>query len=121
MSAPEVLAAAEEANVRLIVDPVWGYRRVEPLPTADELDRFYESSYHDLIAQGGRAPELARLTKTGPDADRERAWLEATVYADVVEALEPAANEGLPRRSLEIGTGTGELLRVLTAAGWEAI
>ena len=70
MSAPEALVAEEAANVRLIVDPVWGYRRVEPLPTSDELDRFYESDYRDLIVQGGRAPELARLvvdgTRRGP-------------------------------------------------------
>jgi SAM-dependent methyltransferase len=121
MSAPEVIAEITSADVRLIVDPIWGYRRVEPLPSADELDRFYESRYHDLIAQGGRAPELARLVTTGPDADRERTWLEATVYRDVVDALEPAANDGLPRRSLEIGCGTGELLRVLMASGWEAV
>lgn len=121
MSAPEAIAEPKGADVRLIVDPVWGYRRVEPLPSSDELDRFYESRYHDLISRGGRAPDLARLVTTGPDAAREREWLDATLYADVVQALEPVAAEGLPKRSLEIGCGTGELVRVLTSAGWEAV
>lgn len=26
---------------KVVVDPEYGYRRLEPLPTAEELDRFY--------------------------------------------------------------------------------
>lgn len=120
MSAPEVVASPSGAAVRVIVDPEWGYRRIDPLPTSDELDRFYESRYRDLIDEGGRAPDLSRLVGTGPDLARERAWLAATVHADVVAALAPAAALGSPPRSMDVGCGTGDLLRVLADAGWDA-
>lgn len=123
MPAPEALTAATGSGVNVIVDPQWGYRRIDPLPTPDELDRFYESRYRDLIVQGGRAPDLERLVASLPDTDRERAWLEATIYEDtlgILGAAESAAAGRLVRRALEIGCGTGELLRVLTRAGWDA-
>jgi SAM-dependent methyltransferase len=120
MSAPDVVAAASGEAVRVVIDPEWGYRRIDPLPTVEELDRFYESRYRDLIDGGGRAPELSRLVRTGPDAERERAWLAATVHADVVDALAPVAGLGTIPRSLDVGCGTGDLVRVLAGAGWAA-
>ncbi len=105
---------------RVIVDPDWGYRRLDPLPDRGDLDRFYESHYRDLLDDGGRAPDLARLVATGPDGDRERTWLAATLHADVVDAVAPAAPVGRPGRSLDIGCGTGDLVRALAGVGWDA-
>ena len=111
----------DDAGYRIVVDPVWGYRRLDPLPTSPEVDEFYESHYRDLLDAGGRAPDLARLVAGGPDAVIEREWQAATTHGDVLAALEAGAEEGLPRRALDVGCGTGELLRTLVAAGWEAI
>ena len=105
---------------RIIVDPVWGYRRLDPLPSSPELDEFYESHYRDLLDDGGRAPDLARLVSGGTDASIERTWQASTLHADVLAALELAADEGLPRRALDVGCGTGELLRTLVAGRWDA-
>ncbi|HMW42440.1 MAG TPA: hypothetical protein PKC88_08695, partial [Plasticicumulans sp.] len=58
-----------------VTDPELGFRRLDPLPAADELAAFYESRYYDLIRRGGRAPEIGRLLAGGETAARERDWL----------------------------------------------
>ena len=116
----QAMAAAGTAH-RIVVDPVWGYRRLDPLPSGGDLDAFYESQYRDLLDAGGRAPDLARLVGGGPEAEREREWQAATIHADVLAALEEGVAEGAPRRVLDVGCGTGDLLRTLASAGWEAI
>ena len=112
--------ASPPANPDITIDPQWGFRRLDPSPSADSLSAFYESRYRDLLDAGGRAPDLARLMKGGADADRERAWLAATLHSDVIEAAEAATAEGLARRALDVGAGTGDLVRALEHAGWEA-
>jgi len=91
------------------------------MPAEHELGAFYESRYRDVVDPADRAPDLARLVKTGPDAERERAWLAHTLHADVLAAAEAAAAEGLPRRVLDIGAGTGDLVLAFDRAGWDAI
>lgn len=118
-AAPIPVAAA--AVDQIVVDPAWGYRRLDPLPTGGELAAFYESHYRDLLATDGRAPDLARLIAGGPEAELEREWQVATIHADVLAALEAGVADGAPRRVLDIGCGTGDLLRTLASAGWDAI
>jgi SAM-dependent methyltransferase len=104
----------------IVVDPVWGYRRLAEMPEATAMDRFYESHYRDAIAADGRAQGLDRLIRGGPDADREREWLRATLYSDLLDALAGVDGDGLARRSLDVGCGTGDLVAFLAEAGWDA-
>jgi SAM-dependent methyltransferase len=100
----------------VIVDPDHGYRRLEPMPSDSEFERFYESEYYDLLRKGGRAPELRRLMAGGPEAERERAWLRETLYADITAVL---AENGSGKRVLDVGCGQGELLQWLAEQGYE--
>lgn len=106
-----------EANHKIVVDPTFGHRRLDPMPSDAALGAFYESQYYHLIRAGGRAPELERLMSGGPDAEAERAWLEHTLYGDVAETLRERAPG---TRVLDVGCGTGDLVASLNAAHFEA-
>ena len=51
----------------IIQDPVFGYRRLDPIPHDDEIAEFYKSRYYELIRKGGRAPELRRFMAGGEE------------------------------------------------------
>jgi 2-polyprenyl-3-methyl-5-hydroxy-6-metoxy-1,4-benzoquinol methylase len=107
--------AADDPTV--IVDPTYGYRRLDPVPDDAELERWYQSEYYHLLRAGGRAPELRRLLAGGAEAERERAWLRETLFDDVVEALREHAPGP---RVLDVGCGQGELLSHLVEQGFAA-
>lgn len=112
MSEPEPATAS---------DPTFGFRHLDPLPAANELDRFYQSAYADMVRRGERFPELRRIFEGGEEAERERAWIRSTLHADLLDALDENLPAGARRTLLDIGSGQGELLESAADAGWTAI
>ncbi len=106
-----------ERKRQVVVDPVYGYRRLEPVPTSEEHDAFYRHRYYDLLRAGDRAPLLRRLTGADAEAEGERDWLRETLYADIAHALRE--HDAGPR-VLDVGSGTGELVAALAAEGFDA-
>jgi SAM-dependent methyltransferase len=109
--------SANEATHRVIEDPDFGYRRLEPLPNDSALTEFYESRYYDLIRKGGRAPELRRHLVGGDEGRCELEWLRATLYDDLATVL---AEHASGKRVLDVGCGTGELVGYFAERGFAA-
>lgn len=119
--APTEVGAPTEgprSDARIAVDATYGFRRLDPVPTGAELDAFYQASYMELIEAGGRAPELRRLLEGGESRERELAWIRATLYADVEDAVR--APSGARGRLLDVGSGTGDFVEHAAQAGWSA-
>ncbi len=110
-----------EKEHRVIEDPEWGYRRLDPPPRAEVLSEFYESHYADLLRKGERAPDVGRLMAGGKEAAEEAQWLADTLYSDILAVLEEHMDAGAPRRLLDVGSGTGEFLAFLRQAGWQGV
>jgi 2-polyprenyl-3-methyl-5-hydroxy-6-metoxy-1,4-benzoquinol methylase len=94
-----------------------GFFQFDPVPEAAELNAFYQSRYYDLLRQGGRAPAVRKLLDVGGERDEELAWVSATLYADLGDAIAPYV-EG--REVQDIGCGGGDLVEWLDAQGWRA-
>jgi 2-polyprenyl-3-methyl-5-hydroxy-6-metoxy-1,4-benzoquinol methylase len=91
----------------LVQDSTYGYRRLDPIPSSEELAVFYESQYYNELRKGGRAPELRRLMEGGPEGERERQWLRDGLYTDILELMQ---SNTPGKRMLEVGCGPGEFL-----------
>jgi hypothetical protein len=40
-------------HFKVIEDPRYGSRRIDPIPTAQELESFYRTRYYGLLKAGG--------------------------------------------------------------------
>jgi SAM-dependent methyltransferase len=103
----------------IATDPRFGYRRLDPLPTEEELEAFYRDKYYGLIAAGGRAPEIMRQLQGGAEAAAEIDWLGKTLWADIRAVLDALLPGEANRAVLDIGCGPGLFLLAMREQGWQ--
>jgi len=106
---------------KVIVDSRYGYRRLEPLPTEDELRHFYGDQYYNLLQTGNRAPELRKLMQGGEEARAELEWLSQTLWKDVLDVLTEQGLKETKPRLLDVGCGLGHFGQYMQLAGWEVV
>ena len=91
------------------LDPEWDYLRLDPAPTAAELQTFYETEYYE-----SSAPRSIRRLMAGDATELE--WMRRTQFSDVEAIL---LNDASGKRVLDIGCGTGALALHLHNAGFD--
>ncbi len=93
------------APLRNVLCSQCGLVFLDPMPTADEIERYYREEYREHY-HGDSKPRAKSLLRD------QRGALER------VAILEPYLQAG--DRVLDIGAGTGAFLAAATAAGWQA-
>ena len=107
---------SQDDTPNIIVDPQWGFQRLDPIPSNEELADYYQSKYYHAIKKGGRGLQLNRLMSGGQEAEKTRMWLEHALYDAVIDALKAAPGH----KVLDVGCGTGELVEYLSSQGCDA-
>lgn len=96
----------------------YGHRVLDPMPTREDLDRFYAEQYYELINEGQLASDIARASRGGSEAADQENWLRKTVHKDIIDILLEFAPG---KRAAEVGCGLGELVRDMKQAGLEPL
>jgi SAM-dependent methyltransferase len=103
----------------IVRDEQYGFRRLEPLPTAEAMERFFRDQYYGLIQQGGRAPDLKRILEGGEEARAELDWMAQTHWRDILDTLDEHLASGMERTLLDFGCGPGHFAAHALANGWQ--
>ncbi len=103
----------------LVTQEPYGYYRVNPLPSEEELNEFYRQKYYEQLRSKGGTSE-AKLSIEGTERQEEIRWLQQTYYIDIadtfIENLKPEQ-----RMLLDVGCGGGEFLEFMQNKGWNGI
>ena len=94
---------------RIIEDPEWGFRRLEPIPNWEEVSQFYEKDYYNWALTAGDA-----------QTDEELAWLTSTLYADCLDVLNRERGTN-PKCLVDVGCGLGDFLAYAKRHGWYVV
>lgn len=110
----------ESAPVGVSKDADNGYLRLDPVPSPEYVEAWYRDQYYDLIAAGGRAPELRRMLAGGETAAEEIRWLKNSLWKDLIDVL--SAQFGARVRLLDFGCGMGHFLdHCRDVTGWDVV
>ncbi|MBN1881989.1 MAG: class I SAM-dependent methyltransferase [Deltaproteobacteria bacterium] len=105
------------AEYKVITDPKYGFKRIDPVPTDEELRKHYYDTYYSLVSDN-RGVSMKRLLERDTETQLEINWLEQTVYTDIEHILRTNLAEE-SRSLLEVGCGTGDFLAYLSDRGWD--
>jgi 2-polyprenyl-3-methyl-5-hydroxy-6-metoxy-1,4-benzoquinol methylase len=106
---------------KIVEDARYGYRRIDPIPTGEELDSYYKTQYYGLVEAGGRSPDLKRILGGGEAARAEVEWLAATMWTDIHETLTELLGKEAREEAclLDYGCGPGYFAKYLMTQGWK--
>ncbi|MCS6131031.1 class I SAM-dependent methyltransferase [Clostridium botulinum] len=98
----------------VIEDKIYKYKRLDPVPTSDELNEFYGKEYYE-IKKKNDIGSADRFINDKKDKDEELLWLQKTEYRDAYTIFHKYFTDG---QILDIGCGSGEFLSYMGDNGF---
>lgn len=116
MATEAKITESKTTGTKIVKDPEYGYLRIDPVPTQEELDRYYKESYLASAETHNRACEIGRQQRGGSAAGEETVWLQETLYTDLLHILREYSKK--PYSLLDVGSGSGAFMRYARDSGW---
>jgi 2-polyprenyl-3-methyl-5-hydroxy-6-metoxy-1,4-benzoquinol methylase len=109
-------------DFRVIIDSLYGYRKLDPLPSDREVENYYTTRYYQLLRERRKAPELYRLlSNNSNERGSELHWLQRTLYNDILYYLKNNCVTTKEPLLLDVGSGTGDFVKFIADIGWRVI
>ncbi|WP_105176139.1 class I SAM-dependent methyltransferase [Clostridium cagae] len=104
----------------VVEDEVYKYKRLDPVPTSDELNEFYAKEYYEIKKKNdaGSADRFINDKEDNNDKSEELLWLKKTEYRDAYVIFHKYFTDG---KILDIGCGSGEFLSYMGDNGFGAV
>lgn len=102
-------------SAKLVEDPDYGYLRLEPIPSEQELEEFYRKQYYESFEETGNV--IGKLDDQ-QKREMEILWHRTCTYPDRL-ALVTSCTGVEKGRLLEIGCSFGDFLAFALEQGWE--
>lgn len=100
----------------VILNEQFGYRMLDPVPSEEELNKFYSQNYYELMKDSDTQSMDRFIKDENIERDEELMWLQKTEYEDAYLIFNEYFNKG---KLIDIGCGTGEFLNYMKEKGYD--
>ncbi|WBW95450.1 class I SAM-dependent methyltransferase [Oceanirhabdus sp. W0125-5] len=108
---------------KIVKNEKFGYYHLDPIPDEEFMAEFYKEKYYKEISrkESTRDARLQRLIDNN-QKENEIQWLNSTYFKDICYNIQKFAQKGNDGISvIDIGCGTGELLKFMQEYGFKAV
>lgn len=70
-------------KISLVVDEIYGYKRIDPIPSKEELNNFYNKKYYEIMKARNNG-SIDKLLSENEKKKNELTWLRETYFLDAL-------------------------------------